>query len=337
MQFELNDLEQTLRTAAAKIVDHKQAGTFARLMAREHLQKAPRINPLREAADDLKSRLEAGPGEPKIAAERPGFAVMDFQGLVPSLNIGLVHDELETRARQNGLAALGLRNSGGIIVLSMWVTGLADRGLAALAMFNGGVDSAVPHGGVRGYMGTNPLAYALPGMDEPLVLDMATTEIPYFQIKESAADGTPLPSGAAVDNQGRRTTDPNQAFDDKGVANLLPMGGGYKGYGLMLLVEVLTGALVGTRMSDTQSPGWNPTELGGLIIAFDPGVARGPDAFSSAVSALTEDIRSQPAAPGGSPISVPGDRGRAAENKCREQGWVEVDDKLADELKALAG
>ena len=109
------------------------------------------------------------------------------------------------RARQFGLAAAAFRNSSGVITLNMWADGLARRDLIGIAMFNGSTGCMVPFGGTRGVLGTNPLAYAIPTAGDPMVLDMATTEIPFFEIKNAKEKGSPLRENVAVDRHGKPT------------------------------------------------------------------------------------------------------------------------------------
>ena len=66
---------------------------------------------------------------------------------------------------------------------------------------------------------TNPLAYAIPTADNPMVLDMATTEIPFFDIKSAKEKGIPLQNNVAVDRHGKLTTVAEEALSDEGVAS----------------------------------------------------------------------------------------------------------------------
>jgi L-2-hydroxycarboxylate dehydrogenase (NAD+) len=84
----------------------------------------------------------------------------------------------------------------------------------------------------------------MPGGDEPVVLDMATTQVARGKIRQAAREGKPLPQGLALDEDGRETTDPDVALR----GTLTPIGGP-KGYSLALMVEMLTGLLSGGRVS----------------------------------------------------------------------------------------
>jgi len=336
MQVPIETVQETLTAAAHKFVTEPEARYFARLCLASHLKKAPRMKPLAEAVADLKVWQAHDRRQVQIVADKPGALVLNFNGLAPSLKIRQVHDELERRARDNGIAAVGFYNSAGVVTLNMWADGLAQRNLIGVSMFNGGTECCVPHGGRRGVMGTNPLAYAIPTADEPLALDMATTEIPFFDVRNAKADGMPLPTGAAVDGSGRPTTLAADALSDDGVANLLPIGGGFKGYGLVCLIEVLTGSLVRSLLSHEQTSGWHPPEYGCLTLAIDVASFTESDRFKQAVSDLAAHLRAQPPAEGSPAVSVPGDRGHAKVADAMAAGVVDMADGTWEDLRQMA-
>jgi LDH2 family malate/lactate/ureidoglycolate dehydrogenase len=246
-----------------------------------------------------------------------------------------VHDELEARSRKNGIAAVGFLNSSGIITLLPWVFGLVQRDLIGLAMFNGGVNCCVPFGGTRGIFGTLPFAYAIPTAGEPIVADMAMTEIPFFEMKDAKEKGKPLPEKSAVDQSGLPKTRAAEAFGEDGTVNLLPVGGGFKGYSLVVLLEILTGSLVRSLLSNRQTAGWHPSEYGALVIALDIGSFTDIGRFKREVSEMCRAIRNQQPADGVSEVAIPGDRGRRKAEALRKAGEIEIKDEVMEELKKL--
>lgn len=337
MNHTINEIKSLLARAAGRFVSEPEAQLFAELYTETHLRKAPRMNPLQEALADLKVWQAASRREPAVVQDKNGVLILDMNGLAPSLKIKHIHDELENRARQFGLAAVGLKNSSGIITLNMWADGLARRDLIGLAMFNGGTECCVPHGARRGVLGTNPMAYAIPTLTEPVQMDMATTEIPFFDVRNAKASGQPLRPGTAVDQEGLPTTDASQALSDSGIANLLPMGGGVKGYGIVMLIEILTGALIRSLLSTRQSSGWNPPEYGCLLLALDIASFTDIDRFKREVSELCADIRAEEPARGFARVDIPGDRGHAAVRKAMAEGSIHLDPSFIEELQNLAG
>jgi len=337
MRIAIKEIEGQLTAAASKYVSESEAAYFAACSVGAHLRKAPRMNPIQEAVADLKVWHDLQGEAVETVVDREGVVLLDFHGLAPGLKVKQVHDELERRARKNGIAAAGFRNSSGVITLNMWAYGLAERDLIGIATFNGGTGCCVPHGGRRGVMGTNPLAYAVPTAGEPMILDMATTEIPFFEVKQAKEQGLPLRENVAVDGNGVRTTDAQEALTDDGVANLLPIGGGFKGYGLVMLVEILTGPLIQSLLSTQQTPGWHPPEYGCLLIGMDLGSFTDPAAFKRSVSEMCETLRGMRPAEGFDGVAIPGDRGHAKVRAARERGEVEVADEVVEELRKMAG
>lgn len=329
-------LEALLHAAAAKFVDDESAAYFAHHYLRTHFKKAPRMNPLGEAVADLQNWRDGGGAAFSPVVDKAGVVVYDGNGLAPSLRLKKIHDDLAERAGRHGMAAAGLVNTAGIVTLGLWADPLVERDLIGIAFFNGGAACCVPHGGRRGLFGTNPMAYAIPTEGRPLCLDMATTEIPFFDVRIAKETGAPLPPGVAVGPDGRPTTDAARAFGDDGVANLLPLGGGYKGYGIVVLIEVLTGALIRSLMSTAQTAGWHPREYGGLILALDVASFTDPVGFKQEVAAMCAEIRSLEPATGGAPLSVPGDRGHAKIQSAMVQGETNVDEKVLASLRELA-
>lgn len=335
MQISIEDLRNLLVAAAQKFVSLPESEYFAQLWVETHIKKAPRMNPLNEAVEELKVWAENSKKKPAQIVSKSGVTVFDMQGLAPSLKIKEIHDDLEKKAKANGIAATGFLNTSGIITLNLWADGLAKRDLIGIALFDGGAKCTVPIGGTRGIFGTNPMAYAIPTADQPIVLDMATSEIPFFELKTAKEKNIALKPNVAVDQHGRLTENAADALSDDDVANLLPMGGGFKGYGIMLLIEVLTGSLIGGMLSTEQKSGWNPSEYGCLLLALDIGSFTDLDLFKNNVSKMCRAIRQEPPADGFDKVVVPGDRGMSKLKEARQNGSIEVDRQIMNALEKL--
>jgi len=119
-----------------------------------------------------------------------------------------------------------------------------------------------PWGGNESLLGTNPMAVAVPAMEEPaIVLDMAPTVAAYGKVRLKAQRGESMPAGWMIDREGKPLTDPKRA--DEG--HLLPIGD-YKGYGLSLVIGILAGALnraaLGFRQGNRQGDQYRPGHRG---------------------------------------------------------------------------
>lgn len=332
MKIKIDELKSLLKQSALKFVTEEEAEYFANEQVDTMLKKQPRTGSLKDVISDLKASVKNINNKVEIEAEKPSLLLLNFNSTGPSLKLKYVHDQAELKARQNGISVIGI-NHGGVHTLNLWTDGLAKRDLISIFMYNGGPDSVVPFGGTCGIFGTNPISYAIPTSENPIIVDMATSDIPYFEISNSKKEGKALKPGVAVDKFGKPTTDPNEALLENGTANLLPLGGGYKGYSIVLLVEILTGSLIRSMLSTEMSPGYVVDEHGGLLITIDISSFTDLDKFKKSVSAMCQTIRDQQPTEGVDKITVPGDRDYEKLNKLVDAGDVEIEDKYIDELK----
>ena len=135
----------------------------------------------------------------------------------------------------------------------------------------------VPFGGSEVYYGTNPIAFSAPRSNgRPIVFDMATTVQAWGKILDKRSRGESIPDTWAVDETGAPTTDPNQ------VAGLLPIAGP-KGYGLMMMVDILAGVLLGLPFGKGVSSMYadltEERNLGHTYIIIDPARFRDIEEF----------------------------------------------------------
>ena len=250
-------------------------------------------------------------------------------------------------ARQHGMLvlndavdrALEKANTSGFGIVGSYNTASSTgaigyfAGRIAAAGLIGIVASSAPgsvafHGSTQPLLGTNPIAFGIPGAGGALVLDMATSAIARYGVLEAQTAGVALPEGVAIDEDGAPTRDPSAAL----LGAILPFGG-YKGAALSLMVEVLAGPLVGAGFagSDDVKASW-----GNLALALDPGLLVDCEAFQQQVAALAATLRAGTRLPGVTAIQLPGERGDAIWAAAEAAGALEVEDNLWRELCAVA-
>jgi (2R)-3-sulfolactate dehydrogenase (NADP+) len=235
----------------------------------------------------LRNGRADGSAEPVIRAERGGAVLVDAGHGLAYPAVARAVEEAATRAAAHGIAFAGITNSHHSGAMGLPVAALARRGLVALAFTNSPAAMPVP-GGRRALLGTNPVAAAFPrrGAD-PLVIDMALSEVARGKIMVAAREGQPIPEGWALDAAGNPTTDAKAALSGA----MLAMGG-TKGALLAVIVELLccalTGAAFGFEADSFFAEDGNRPRLGQAIIAIDPGALAGRDAFLDRVEALVE-------------------------------------------------
>jgi (2R)-3-sulfolactate dehydrogenase (NADP+) len=266
---------------------------------------------------------------PAVAAERGGAALVDARhGLAyPALDLAVA--EAARRAGEHGVAFIGITNSHHSGAMGLPVAALAEQGLVALAFTNSPSAMPVP-GGRRPLLGTNPVAAAFPRREgDPLVIDLALSEVARGKIMVAAKEGRAIPLGWAIDAGGNPTTDPNAALSGA----MLAMGG-TKGALLALVVELLccalTGAAFGFEADSFFVDEGNRPRLGQAVLAVDPGALAGHDIFLDRVEALVGAMLGDAGV-----VRLPGSRRAALTARAREEG-LEVADALLAKLQSLA-
>jgi LDH2 family malate/lactate/ureidoglycolate dehydrogenase len=210
-------------------------------------------------------------------------------------------DDAISRSRDVGAAISVVRNTNHYGIAGWYAMRAAQEGLIGVSVTNTSPLVAPTRARVS-MLGTNPIAVAAPaGRFGMLVLDMATATVPRGRIEVAARRGETLPLGWAIGPDGSPATTPEEAL----AGSLLPLGGeeasaGYKGYGLALVVELLTGIL-GDAAFGPNIIGLFSTEgksdLGQFFMAIDPGVVDGPASFVNRLEKLIDQLTSAPLIP----------------------------------------
>jgi (2R)-3-sulfolactate dehydrogenase (NADP+) len=174
------------------------------------------------------------------------------------------------KAMAAGIAIVSVGNSGHCGSLGLYVLPMVDRGFIGM-VFSNGPAVMPPWGGHAPVLSTSPLAAGIPTPGHPAIVDLATTAVARGTIAQYRAAGRPLEPGWAFDAEGHETIDPVAAL-----AGMLAPLGGAKGYALALVVEALTGAVVGPNLAgdvaDPLSPddAHRPQRIAHTVLAIDP-------------------------------------------------------------------
>lgn len=269
-----------------------------------------------------------GKAEPQVEHPRPGAICVDARSGFAHPAIDTGWESLTGAARQNGVAIMTIHNSYNCGVLGHHAQRLAESGLIGLC-FTHAPASIAPKGGSKPVVGTNPFALAVPDAtgQAALVIDQSASVIAKSEILLRSRTGEPIEPDWALDAHGRPTTDANLAL--KG--SMMPAGG-YKGFGIGLLVEIMASCLAGAVSSVNASPFsgtvGGPPGTGQCFMAIDPDGYSG-DLFQQRVAALVDEIAGQEGA------RVPGDRRRANAERLSQTG-VTVDQTLIDRINSYA-
>ena len=208
------------------------------------------------------------------------------------------------RATAYSVGLCAVKNSNHLGGLSFYVRKAARRGCIGLACTNSAAAIAPP-GSRRAALGTNPIAAGIPTGGEPLIIDMSTSQVNRSWIIEAAANGNPLEPGWALDEFGEPTQDPEAAAR----GSLVPIGGA-KGFGLALIVEVLSalisGASISPNVTGTFSDSSQASGIGHLMLCINPFKLN--PRFASQFADLLSTLRAGPPVSKGTDIRLPGDR-----------------------------
>ena len=270
-------------------------------------------------------------GQAKPEIEKPGASVLSVDAATgfahPAIDLGF--EKLIPLAKEQGIAALAIRNSYNCGVLGYHTARLARAGLVGLGFTNAPA-SIAPSGGSKPVVGTNPISIAVPGRDgEPAILiDQSASTIAKSEVMKHAREGKPIPVGWALDPDGNPTTDP-----EVGLRGSMAPSGGYKGVGAALLVETMAAALTGATLGVDASPFsgtvGGPPKTGQFFIAIDPAKTAG-DAFAPLVARLTEAFEAQDGA------RLPGAGRRKHRVRARVHG-VEVNGATIEKIRNSMG
>lgn len=238
------------------------------------------------------------------------------------------------KAREHDVAAATVFRQGHVGRLTDYPLMAAEAGLMALMTADSGrgAKSVVPFGGREPRLGTNPICIAIPSnLDGPLYIDIATSAVAGGKIGVAAARGAAVREGWIVDKDGRPTTDPGQLA--RGGA-MLPLGGseGHKGYGLSVMVEVLSGILTGLGFGVSPSGRHND---GCFMAAFNIAAFRPLDEFKQEVSDFARYLKSTPPAEGFTEVFYPGEPEFLMSRRRRAEG-IFVEEATWGRLSELA-
>ncbi|MBX3664077.1 MAG: Ldh family oxidoreductase [Burkholderiales bacterium] len=272
----------------------------------------------------------------RIERELAGMALVNGDNGMGHLVMKFAAAKAIEKARTAGVAWVGARLSNHAGPASLYATMPLAHDMIGLYMAVGSANHLPPWGGLDMLLSTNPIAVAVPAGEEPaVILDMATTVAAYGKVKTKAQRGETMPEGWMMDRNGHPLTDPKRANE----GFLLPIGG-YKGYGLALVLGMLAGNLNGAAMGrdvvDFNNDDTSVTNTGHAIVAIHIEAFQELKAFKAGMDTLIRDIRDSQRLPGVDRIRLPGE-GTHTTRADREKNGVPMPEALLVALDQLAG
>jgi L-2-hydroxycarboxylate dehydrogenase (NAD+) len=271
-----------------------------------------------------------------VAQETEAMALIDGDNGMGHLVMQFAARVAIEKAERAGIGWVGVRQSNHAGPAALYAMMPLARDMIGIYLAVGSANHMPPWGGVELLLSTNPIAFAIPALEEtPIVLDIATSVAAYGKVKTKAQRGEPMPEGWMIDAFGRPLTDPKRAEE----GFLLPIGE-YKGYGLALvfglLAGTLNGAALGRDVIDFNKDDKTPTNTGQVIVALDISRFSPVEAFKRNVDEVIREMRNSKRMPGVERIRVPGEHSHTTWLE-RSAAGVPMNDNLFRDLQRLAG
>ena len=264
----------------------------------------------------------------------PALAVVDGDnGLGPVIGMRALR-ECMARAKALGAGVVFARHSNHFGAISPYCWIAAAEGFATIIGSNA-TSTIAPTGGREARVGNSPLGFGIPNPGgDPLILDMALSVVARAKIRNALKRGEPIPDTWATDRDGLPTTDAKAALE----GFLQPIGG-YKGYGLALVVDLFAGLLSGAAYL-THVRSWSDEpeaaqDLGHFFIAIDTARLGGEAWLRERMADFAALLHDTPPSDPARPVLLPGELERGHYARQSSEG-VQLEPGLAAKLEAYA-
>jgi uncharacterized oxidoreductase len=271
----------------------------------------------------------------RVENETPSTAVIDGNWGFGQTIATAAADMAIRKARDHAVSVVTVYHCNHIGRLGSYGLQIARADMVGMLTANGhgGARSVAPFGGTGRRLSTNPLAIAAPSGGEPLVLDITTSVVAEGKVRVKRNRGEPTPPGWIIDSEGNPTTDPNKLYGPPPGA-ILPFGGhaAHKGYGLSVIVDILSGALSAAGCS---RPDVSRIANAVFVMVLNPTAFTTLDLFKRQVDDFVAYLKSSPTAPGFQEILVPGEVELREERRRRKEG-IFVEDETWRQIEEVA-
>ncbi len=239
-----------------------------------------------------------------IIRETAAFAIIDGDNSMGPVCALHCMDYAVAKSHESGIFTVLSRNNNTFGPAFYYPLMAAQKGCIGIAFSNSPAQMA-PIGGKEKMLGTNPFSMVIScGDKDPIIIDMATSVVAKSKFKEYKAQNKPLPEGWALDINGKPTTDPDEAM----AGLVLPMAG-FKGYGIAIMIDILSGVISGAsylnRVGRFYSENNTCMDVGFTFIAIDPKIVFG-DEYEKIITEYVDALRKSETAEGCT-ITLPGD------------------------------
>ena len=314
MKIKVAELRNLIKSALLKKYSETQADLIAEVMMFGEMSGKSSHGIVRLLIGKYSVMTQEPKGDPKLSKKTKVSALIESNG-----NTGMLVGPLA----MTEVIRLAKENFGSSGCLSYYLEKIAKENLIGIVMAQSPVSTA-PYGGLEPLFGTNPMSFGIPATPKPLIFDMATSAIAFGAMVRARELGLKLPENVAVDKEGNMTTDPVEAIEGATLA----FDNSYKGCGLAMMVEILSGIWPGADYAGLNiSGGW-----GNLFMAFSPDLLISVDEFKKKAQQLIGTVRNSKTKDGGK-VRIPGENTIRKRDECLKTGVVEVDEKLLKQVR----
>lgn len=270
---------------------------------------------------------------PKVVNERPGTALIDATGCFAPLAMRLATQLAMEKARVNGVANVGVRNTCWLAGAATYLLPIVEEGMFAQVWVQSSQckDSA-PVGGIDAKFSTNPAAFAFPTPAGAVVADFSTSVYSMGKVNLMSKAGRKAPEKVFFDADGKLSDDPAVMTGENPGAMLMAgqLVNEHKGYALALWAEATTVMAGGSA----NNPALPQRQCFNLTV-IDPTAFADPDYYTREMSRFVAHVKSSRKREGVDEIRLPGERFLASIEESKANG-VELRPALFEKLNEVA-
>lgn len=304
------------------------------------------VQRMKRYADGVKAGLIKGGVKPTVLRKTPVSLVLDAEGgMGLSLSLNTMKEAMRM-AQEHGFGVCSVRNSNHFGIAGYYTEMAAREDMIGVALTNTAA-LGVPTFAKKAMFGTNPIAFAAPAHGGRLFsLDMATTVTTRGVIELYEKAGQKIPTGLAIDKEGLPADDPTSLLDDmlyQRGGGILPLGaerntaGGAKGYGLAVMVDILTALCSGGTFGEAvRDSAVTSARVCHFFMALRIDLFREIEDFKTDMDTMLDALASLPPASGADRVYYAGLKEHEAEAESEKRG-VPLAKRVWDELLFIAG
>lgn len=273
----------------------------------------------------------------EVLKETPAVALVDAHKAFGYVAASKAMNLAVAKATKVGIGCVLVRHSNHFGQAGYHAEIAAKAGMIGFVMTNALAEMA-PWGAKTAVLATNPWGIAIPrDKGFPILLDMALTMSGQGMVKWAYREGESIPDDWALTVDGRRSTDPADYLTKDGETFLgtqLPIGE-FKGYGLSLFTDVVTGVLSGSLFGTSVFADITNHDVGHCMMALNPDTFMPRDEFQARLEELVSEIRSAEPIEEGGEIYLPGELEYLREQQSIKQG-IPVDLQTVERLREMS-